>query len=111
MVEVSPSTLIWLKVAGTTADSAFCSSAGAILTSVVINSSIVAILGWIIPDPLAMAPIWQVVPFTSNASAYSLGWVSVVIIAVAAAWLPAASALSWAAASGMPLANGSKLIA
>ena len=110
-VEVSPSTEIWLKVAGTTVDSAFCSAAGATLASVVIKSSIVAMFGWIMPLPLAIAPMRTALPPTANSSAISFGWVSVVMIAVAASWLPASSAASLAAASGMPLANGSMLMA
>ena len=111
LVEVSPSTVIWLNVAGTTSASALRSTAGSAWTSVVINSSIVAMLGWIMPDPLAMAPMRQGLPPSVNSTAYSLGWVSVVMMAVAAAWLPAALASSLAAAAGMPAANGSRLMA
>ena len=67
--------------------------------------------GWIMPLPLAIAPMRTALPPTANSSAISFGWVSVVMIAVAASWLPASSAASLAAASGMPLANGSMLMA
>ena len=111
LVEVSPSTEIWLKVAGTTADRAVCSTSGATLASVVKNSSMVAMLGWIMPEPLAIAPRRQGLPPSVNSTAACLGWVSVVMMAVAAARLPAGPASSFAAASGMPAAKGSMLMA
>ena len=108
-MEVSPSTEIWLKVAGTTVESAFCSTAGSTWASVVMKSSMVAMLGWIMPEPLAMAPMRQVLPPTVNSTANSLAWVSVVMMAVAASWLPSAVAASLAAAAGTPFSKGGQL--
>ena len=45
LVEVSPSTLIMLKVESTVALSAFCSISGAMAQSVVMNTSMVAMFG------------------------------------------------------------------
>jgi len=56
----------------------------AIAQSVVIKQSIVAILGLIIPEPLAIPPIVTSLPPTSIVTATFFGYVSVVIIASAA---------------------------
>ena len=98
MVEVSPSTEIWLKVAGTTWDRAFCSTSWERAASVVMKSSMVAMLGWIMPPMV-------------NSTAACLGWVSVVMMAVAAARLPAGVLSSLEAASGTPAWKGSMLMA
>ena len=55
-VEVSPSTLIMLKVFCTSPESAFCSISALTAASVVRNTSMVAMFGWIMPLPLAMPP-------------------------------------------------------
>ena len=52
------------------------------------KQNIVAIMGWIIPVPLAMAPIVTRRPPISTLSAASFGCVSVVMIPSAAARLP-----------------------
>ena len=80
LVEVSPSTLTMLKVFAMSAERAFCSICGVMATSVVINTSMVAIFGWIMPLPLAMPPILQVFPPISNSTARVLGTVSVVMM-------------------------------
>ena len=56
LVEVSPSTLIMLNVVRISPDSAFCSMGALIAASVVRKTSMVAMLGWIMPLPLAMPP-------------------------------------------------------
>jgi len=60
LVDVSPSTETMLNVLAMSVESAFCSMAGEMAQSVVMNTSIVAILGWIMPEPLAIAPIFTV---------------------------------------------------
>ena len=65
LVEHSPSTVIALKVSSTAARSARCSSAGATAASVVTKPSIVAIIGSIMPEPLAMPPTRNV-PFAAD---------------------------------------------
>ena len=62
--------------------------AGDIFTSEVINESIVAILGLIIPLPLAIPPIVHFLPSIVNSTATDFGIVSVVIIAAAASSEP-----------------------
>ncbi len=58
LVDMSPSTVMVLKLSSTAPVSAACSTVGEIAASVAMKHSIVAICGWIIPDPLAMATIW-----------------------------------------------------
>ena len=103
LVEVSPSTLTILKVRCTSLESAFCSMAGLTAASVVRNTSIVAMLGWIIPEPLAMPPSTHCLPPTVNSTASCLGTVSVVMMpsTAASAWSPRP-----AASAGMPPAMG-----
>ena len=62
LVEVSPSTLTMLNVSDTSPESACCSILALIAQSVVRKTSMVAILGWIIPEPFAIPPRWQVAP-------------------------------------------------
>ena len=104
LVEVSPSTLTILKVSCTSEDRAFCSISGAMAQSVVRKTSMVAILGWIIPEPLAIPPRRQATPPTVNSTATSFMRVSVVMI-------PSAASAEWsprpAASSGIPLRIGS----
>ena len=56
LVEHSPSTVIALNVRPATSRSALSSSAGSTFASVVMNASIVASIGSIMPAPLAMPP-------------------------------------------------------
>ena len=62
LVEHSPSTVMALKVWSTTSRSARASSGGATAASVVTNPSMVAIIGSIMPDPLAMPPMVMSLP-------------------------------------------------
>ena len=52
--------------------SASCSSSGVMAQSVVMKHSIVPILGWIIPDPLAMAPMVTCFPPMVQVTAISV---------------------------------------
>src|SRR5690606_40944669 len=52
-VDVSPSTVIQLNVKSVICDNAYCNTSDSIFASVVINASIVAIFGSIIPEPFA----------------------------------------------------------
>ena len=56
LVEVSESTVMRLKVRAVAARSAASHAPGLSGASVVTNASIVAMFGWIIPEPLAMPP-------------------------------------------------------
>ena len=103
-VEVSPSIDSILKLFLTSLERAFCSISDEIATSVVRNTSIVAILGWIMPLPLAIPPMRQVFPPSSNSTASCFSSVSVVMIASQAAVLP--PALSPAASAGTAAAMG-----
>ena len=68
--------------------------------SVVIKHSMVPMLGWIIPEPLAMAPMVTVFPPMFTERAASFFTVSVVITALAAASEP--SALRFSTRVGTP---------
>ena len=105
LVEVSPSTEIMLKVFSVTWWMALSSMAGLMAQSVVTKQSMVAMLGWIMPLPLEMPPTFTVLPPISTSAAASLGRVSVVMMAVAAAWEP--WALKDFTSSGMPAWMGS----
>ena len=71
-VDVSPSMLTMLNVSCTSPESAACSMAGLTAQSVVRKTSMVARFGWIMPEPLAMPPIVQVLPPAVNCTAISL---------------------------------------
>ena len=64
---------------------AFCSVSFEITASVVRKASMVHMLGWIMPDPLAMPPSVTVFPPISSSTASSFSQVSVVMMALAAA--------------------------
>ena len=104
MVEVSASTLSILREVFTSAETAFCSMAGEMAASVVTNMSSVAILGQIMPTPLAIAPIVQGTPPSVKVKAISFLTVSVVMMASAAAVLLSPSPF---VSSSMPAAMGS----
>ena len=53
LVDVSPSTVMWLKDSFTAAHSTSRKTVGATAASVVMKASMVAMRGWIIPAPLA----------------------------------------------------------
>src|SRR3989338_4624623 len=84
LVLIQPSMVIILKDLSTASCKAAFRAVYSIAASVVIKQSIVAILGAIIPTPLAIAPIVTIVPPILTLRKNSLGWVSVVIIASAA---------------------------
>ena len=83
-VDVSPSTLTMLNVSLTSPVSAACSIGALMAQSVVRKTSMVARFGWIMPEPLAMPPIVQVLPPAVNCTAISFGCVSVVMMPSAA---------------------------
>ena len=85
---------------------ALSSISGVMAQSVVTKHSMVAMLGWIMPLPLEMPPRVTVLPPISTWAAASLGMVSVVIMAVAAAKEP--SGLKVFTSSGMPSWMGSR---
>ena len=81
---------------------ALLSSGLLIATSVVINDSVVAILGPIIPAPLIVPAIVTSQPDTVSFRTACLGLVSVVIIALAKSSPAEAEAESFATAFGIP---------
>ena len=84
-VEHSPSTVMALNVSSTTSRSARSSNGNGTAASVVTKPSIVAIIGSIMPEPLAMPPILTVRPPMCTSVAASLGNGSVVMMARATA--------------------------
>ena len=101
-MEVSPSTLMRLKLTFTVSSRAVLIISGEMAQSVVRKHSMVPMLGWIMPEPLAMPPMRTVLPPTSVSTAASFFTVSVVIMAWAAASDPAAPASREAYSAGMP---------
>src|SRR5690606_26696178 len=83
LVEVSPSTVIMLKDLSTQYLSVSCSRFSSMAKSVTTQASMVAILGWIIPEPLATPPRFTVSPSATKSTNRSLAKVSVVRIAFA----------------------------
>ena len=73
-----------LKLRSTARESMACRSFGSALASVVTYASMVAMLGWIMPLPLAMAPMRTVPPEMGSSYATSFFSVSVVMMAQAA---------------------------
>ncbi len=100
LVEVSPSTVTRLKVRGTISWRASWSSSWVMAQSVVTKQSMVPMLGWIMPEPLAMAPMVTVLPPMVQVTAISFFTVSVVMMAWAASSEPSSD--SAAAAAGSP---------
>ncbi len=84
-VEHSPSTVMALNVSRADSVSARFSRGGAICASVVRKPSMVAMLGSIMPDPLAVPPIRNDPRAVLTVTACSLGNGSVVMMARAAA--------------------------
>ena len=105
LVEHSPSTVMALKVSSAAALSARCSNAGVTAASVVMNPSIVAMFGSIMPEPLAMPPTRKLPVALVISTDASLGNGSVVMIARAASAPPLVA--SAAAACRMPRATSS----
>ena len=109
LVEVSPSTVTRLKVLPATSRRASSSISGVMAQSVVMKASMVPMFGWIMPEPLAIAPSLTSLPPTVQERAISFFTVSVVIMAVAAASEPSVDRA--AAAVGIPASMASMLIA
>ena len=73
LVLVSPSTVIMLKQRSTARFSALRAKAGSSVASVPMKASMVAMLGWIMPTPLVIAPMRTSRPPISSATAHSFG--------------------------------------
>ncbi len=80
LVLQSPSTVIMLKVSSVTSRSSCSRCRGSIAASVVRKASIVAIRGWIIPEPFAAPAMRTGRPSTVTATSAALVQVSVVKI-------------------------------
>src|SRR5229473_6671117 len=93
LVELSPSTVTWLKLRSAMVLTSLPIRPGSTAASVVTYASMVAMFGWIIPDPLHIPPSRTVLPASSISSFAVLGTVSVVRIARAAAGPPSALSL------------------
>ena len=100
LVEVSPSTVMQLKERSEASRSSARSTGAGSLASVATKASMVAMSGAIMPDPLAMPLIWTVTPPIRACRVASLGKVSVVMMAAAAAAQP--SSANAAVRSGRP---------
>ena len=98
MVEVSPSTVIRLKLWGRAWRRSVFRTWGVAAASVKINTRSVAISGWIIPEPLAMPARVNSLPSILPLTREALGRVSVVMMARAAS--PNPSGFSPATKSG-----------
>ena len=105
MVEVSPSTVMRLKVRSTPLRTSCRSTGKTICASVTTNASMVAMSGMIMPEPLATPSRDTSTPSSTTVAEAVLATVSVVIMARARVGKP--SAESWPASSGMARANGS----
>ena len=79
----SPSIEMRLKLRSTALFKEACSACGSTVASVAMNDSMVAMLGSIIPAPLAKPTIFTVRPSSCTSATETLGRVSVVIIASA----------------------------
>src|SRR5947208_14371946 len=77
LVDVSPSTLMALKVRPVTSRRIFCKRDGEMLVSVATKARVVAMLGWIMPAPLAQPMRWMRLPLMRNEAEAGLGRVSV----------------------------------
>ena len=97
LVLVSPSTVIWLKLRSAARLNICCHREGETAASQVTKASIVAMLGWIIPEPLAIPPMRTGRSPIVVSKAIDLVTKSVVIMACAAASDPVseAAAISW----------------
>ncbi len=94
-VDVHPSLTMRLKLASTAARSDSCNMSGSAAASVVRTASIVAMFGASIAAPLAMPPTQK----PGRTTRLSLGTVSVVMMARAAAVPPWAERAAWASAA------------
>ena len=105
LVEVSPSTVTRLKVRGTISWRASESISWVMAQSVVMKHSMVPMLGWIMPEPLAMAPRVTVLPPMEQVTASSFFTVSVVMMALAAASEPSLDRAAAAWGRPFPMAS------
>ncbi len=101
LVEVQPSTVIWLKLRLTASCSARFSVLGSTAASVVSTASMVAMLGASMAAPLAIPPTEKPRPGTTTC----LDRVSVVMIAWAAAWPASAPPARRPTRVGIPAAT------
>src|SRR5258708_4963057 len=99
-VDVSPSMLMELNVRAVTSLRVFCSSEGAIAASVVTKAGVVAMLGWIMPAPLAQPTKWMRLPAILKEAAAVFGRVSVVQMASDTSANERAEERRWRASSG-----------
>ena len=109
LVDMSPSTVMVLNVSSTAGPSAACSTSGPTRASVAMKQSIVAICGWIIPDPLAIAANLTTLPPRSISRKASLVRRSVVRIASAAPTTSSPSAATSAGAAATIRSIGSRV--
>ena len=84
LVEVSPSTVIRLKLVGRAWRRSVFKTWGVAAASVKIKTKSVAISGWIMPEPLAMPARVNFLPSIFPCTSAALGRVSVVMMARAA---------------------------
>src|SRR3989344_6267318 len=84
LVLMQPSTVMQLNVGSTASLSAAFKSGALMAASVIMYASIVAMLGWIMPEPLAQPPSVIFFPLMETCTAISLTAKSVVKIAIAA---------------------------
>ncbi len=99
-VEVSPSTVTALNERSATKRTMSCRVSPPTAASVATNPSMVAMLGWIIPAPLAMPVTVIFAPSITTWRETALGTVSVVMMAAAAS--AHASSRRFATAAGIP---------
>lgn len=83
-VDVSPSTVMQLKLLSTARESSFCRTLAGSAASVNRKTSMVAMSGAIMPEPLAMPLMVTVLPPSFTRAVAALGKVSVVMMAFAA---------------------------
>src|SRR5258705_12726843 len=92
--------LMELNVRAVTCLSVFCSSEGAMAASVVTKARVVAMLGWIMPAPLAQPTKWMRLPAILKEAAAVFGRVSVVQMASDTSANERAEERRWRASNG-----------
>src|SRR5260221_10851583 len=100
--------LMELNVRAVTSLSVFCSSEGAIVASLVTKASVVAMLGWIMPAPLAQPTKWMRLPAILKEAAAVFGRVSVVQMASETSANDRAEERRWRASRGAAPKNLSR---
>jgi hypothetical protein len=106
-VEVSPSTVMQLKLLSTLFVSSFCRRFGGSAASVKMKTSMVAMSGAIMPEPLAMPLMVTVLPPSFALTVAALGNVSVVMMALAAMDQASGSAASASFGRALVMKEGS----